>query len=78
MIITRISLGHVVSHDKELFNVNNLWKDNKMPSDYSSALSSTNTINWIDLFHKDNYGLIIIDKNKFGWMKNALSIGQMF
>ena len=65
-----IDLKKVINDfDNEYFNVNNLYEE--LPKDYNKIKLAGNTKNWIDIFHKNNYIKIIIDKNDFKWIKEA-------
>ena len=55
--------------DHEYFNVNNLHKE--LPKDYNKVKLAGNTKNWIDIFHKNNYIKIIIDKCDLKWIREA-------
>lgn len=75
--IKRYSLNNVFTNDKKLFNTNNHYLDDKLnqPNDYDSIINQSNTCNWIDFFHKDNYQVLTLDKEDLRWMKEAKKIG---
>ena len=77
VIIKRLNLDHVLTHDKILFNTNNhtYSETEAKPPDYREIVDLGNTKNWIDLFHKDNYKTLTLDKSDLKWMNNALNIG---
>jgi hypothetical protein len=69
-MIKVIDLKKVIEDiDHEYFNVNNLYEE--LPKDYNKIKLAGNTKNWIDIFHKNNYTKIIIDKNDLKWIKEA-------
>lgn len=69
-MIKVIDLTKVVEDiDHEYFNVNNLHEE--LPKDYNKIKLAGNTKNWIDIFHKNNYKKIIIDKYDLKWIKEA-------
>lgn len=76
VIIKRFELKDVLNNDKKLFNTNNHYLDNNnpQPPDYKTVLNQVQTFRWIDLFHKDNYKTIILDKNDLYWMRQAYKI----
>ena len=76
IIIKRMQLDHVLSHDKVLFNTNNHWENEQMPDDYKIVLSRSQTCNWVDKFHSD-YHLIVLDATDLNWMKKAAKIGMI-
>jgi len=71
--IKKISLAEVLENDKILYNVNNI---KPIPEDYHEKINKGNTKNWIDLFHKNNYRTIILDKKDLKWMYKAFIIGS--
>ena len=77
IIIKRYNLEHVISHNKELYNVNNLWvsRGATKPEDYRLVNDNVNTSKWIDSFHKDKYSYIDFNKNDIEWMFKAIKIG---
>ena len=73
--IKPININDVLSNPTK-YNVNNLSR--LLPDDYDIIINKTNTKNWIDLFHKDNYKLICInDKYTIKWIKEAANIGKI-
>jgi hypothetical protein len=69
-----LSQDYVYSNDKVLFNVNNLYSDrgDPQPDDYKEKGKLTSTNKWIDIFHKDNYQTLTLDKADINWMKQCL------
>lgn len=79
IIIKSFSLTDVKENDKILFNTNNHYKMDKrsMPEDYGVKCSQTNTSNWIDRFHKDNYKILEIEEKDLVWIKKAFNTYQL-
>ena len=80
VIIKRYQQDHVLGHINVLFNVNNLYGDDR-PDDYSEVVNRGNTSGWIDKFHKDDYQqadyqqadyqTLTLDASDLYWMKQA-------
>jgi len=76
VIRTTFSIDHILSNDRTLFNVNNLYGADGRPADYDEVISRGHTRNWVDKFHAGEYHKITIDgKNDLRWMKEAQKIG---
>ena len=78
MKVQCLSQNHVIMHDGELFNVNNLYneRNEEQPEDYQDRGLLTQTNKWIDTFHPDNYKTLTLDEEDLRWMKKCLySIG---
>ena len=73
IIIKRYNLDDVLSNNKKLYNVNNLWVNDR-PADYEEKIKNKNTGNWINLFH-DNIKTVTITKSDLNWMNQAFDIG---
>lgn len=69
-------IDHIMSNDRTLFNVNNLYAQGERPADYDEVISRGHTKNWVDKFHAGEYHKITIDgKEDLRWMKEAQKIG---
>jgi hypothetical protein len=79
IIITKCNLDHILQNDKTLYNTNNhrCPENPNQPDDYRKIIDGCNTKFWIDLFHKDNYATLTIDKCDLTWMKEAEKIGLL-
>lgn len=72
--IKPINLDEIIQYDKEKFNSNNHWANNKRPDDYDEILSNSHTSKWIGLF-KPEYITFIIDNPKYiQWIIKASHI----
>jgi hypothetical protein len=74
--ISSYELKHVLENDRILFNVNNLYEENRRPGDYFDRSEQTCTRNWIELFHHDNYAYFDLDEKDLSWMVQAAKIGS--
>ena len=78
VVMRGIGIDDVLSNDRILYNVNNLWENGVMPDDYKEKLEVCNTKNWIYLFHnRGNICEIEIGEKYVGWMKEAFKIGVL-
>lgn len=73
IIIKRYELNHVLINNRILYNVNNIWSNDR-PDDYEQQRYNRNTCMWIGAFH-DNIKTLTIKKNDLIWMKSAFDIG---
>lgn len=74
--VEKINISDVLADNQILFNTNNIWHNNKMPSGYLDVLSQTSAKYWIDNFKKE-YHVINIDKKEIRWLKEAERAGQV-
>lgn len=74
--VEKIQLADVLKYDKEKFNTNNHWPNNKKPADYDAVLEKSSTQYWIDQF-RDNYQVINIGRSELRWMQKASLVGQI-
>lgn len=79
VIIKRFSLVDVKENDKVLFNTSNHYKMDKRrpPDDYEEKSKQTNTSNWIERFHKDNYKTLQIEDRDLKCIKQAFNTFQL-
>lgn len=76
IVIKAFSAAEVLSGNKELFNVNNLWDGQAPPDDYEHVSSLTNTKHWIDKFTKQ-YHTITLDRQDVSWMLKSFELGKI-
>ena len=70
-IIKSVTLDDIIKFDKEKYNSNNHWINNKPPNDYHKILEQSHTHMWIDHF-KPIYKKITINNPKhITWLKKA-------
>lgn len=75
VVIEEISVSEVVAQDKQRFNSNNHWDNNKPPLDYKEVLATGEAKQWIDSFKV--YKKISIDRKEFYWLEKAAELGKV-
>ena len=71
--IEQIDLNDVLQYDKEKYNSNNHWIDNKRPNDYEKVLEKSNTHYWIDNFKTYKKFTMNIDS----WLIEAMNLCKL-
>src|SRR4051812_14382758 len=74
--IESISLTTIRELDKDRFNSNNHWIDNKRPTDYQNILEKGRLEYWIDKF-RTYYTIFNIPAKELKWIKKAYNIGNV-
>lgn len=75
LVVQPINLDYINSN-RDKFNSNNHWINNKRPEDYDKKMEHVKTSKWIDLFH-NSYIVIEFDKNDIRFLKEAYKIGSI-